>query len=251
MAASAPKKNPEIEKILMSRQKQKRAISFHEKILGNAKKEIQEDNDSGSANLMHSITLLFNFLSSNDGLVAKNKLNLRKFEKLTGEALRKVPNDSVLLSIVKEHGWNGARYNFNSEMKLDEKSLLKVLGTLLLNKNQTEYTDDNSIIKSFCPDSLVAMLRATAKHAVSEPLRHQFNGTCMLVDISGFTKLSAALCTQGSTGLDSLHLAVNGYLGKCVEIVYAHGGDGKSCVILFCFSLQILILICNSDILCW
>ena len=49
----------------------------------------------------------------------------------------------------------------------------------------------------------------------------------MLVDISGFTKLSAALCTQGSTGLDSLHSAINGYLGKCVEIVYAHGGDGK------------------------
>ena len=66
------------------------------------------------------------------------------------------------------------------------------------------------------------MKNGEVKYATSVP----FYGTCMLVDISGFTKLSAALCTQGSTGLDSLHSAINGYLGKCVEIVYAHGGDG-------------------------
>ena len=134
----------------------------------------------------------------------------------------------MLTTVLKDHGWNGARFHFSAEMKLDVKAFQKVLANLLLTKNQVAFTDDNSIIKSFCPDSLVRCLTDTSiVNKGSHMVSHHFYGTCMLVDISGFTKLSAALCTQGSSGLDQLHAVISGYLGECVRIVYAHGGDGK------------------------
>lgn len=52
-----------------------------------------------------------------------------------------------------------------------------------------------------------------------------FMGACLLADISGFTKLSASFCKNGSIGLDKLHQATNGLLGNFVRIVYKHHGD--------------------------
>ena len=56
-----------------------------------------------------------------------------------------------------------------------------------------------------------------------------FSGACVLADISGFTKMSAKFCEQGLSGLDDLHRNTSGFLGQYVQIVYAHGGDGKRC----------------------
>ena len=52
-----------------------------------------------------------------------------------------------------------------------------------------------------------------------------FKGACVLADISGFTKLSASLCEAGLSGLDDLHNAASGFLGKYVQIVYSNKGD--------------------------
>ena len=52
-----------------------------------------------------------------------------------------------------------------------------------------------------------------------------FMGACLLADISGFTKLSASFCKNGSAGLDKLHQATNGLLGNFVRIVYKFHGD--------------------------
>ena len=57
-----------------------------------------------------------------------------------------------------------------------------------------------------------------------------FYGACILADISGFTKLSSKLCDRGLDGLDDLHNAASGFLGKYVQIVYSYRGDGK-CII--------------------
>ncbi len=54
-----------------------------------------------------------------------------------------------------------------------------------------------------------------------------FNGACMLVDISGFSKFSAAMCSNGVSGLDDLREVTNGFLGHFVKIVYQYDGDGK------------------------
>jgi hypothetical protein len=52
-------------------------------------------------------------------------------------------------------------------------------------------------------------------------------GCILLVDISGFTKLSSALCTQGSTGIDMLRKITENSFAQFVECVYLHGGDGR------------------------
>lgn len=54
-----------------------------------------------------------------------------------------------------------------------------------------------------------------------------FPGACVLADISGFTKLSCKYCLDGVDGLDRLHDTVSHFLGRFVQIVYAHRGDGK------------------------
>lgn len=49
----------------------------------------------------------------------------------------------------------------------------------------------------------------------------------MLVDISGFSKFSAAMCSNGVSGLDDLREVTNGFLGHFVKIVYQYDGDGE------------------------
>jgi hypothetical protein len=65
-------------------------------------------------------------------------------------------------------------------------------------------------------------------------------GACMLVDISGFSKFSGELCSKGLTGLDDLHKATNGFLGRFVDAVYQYKGDGKS--LLPCYYYAALII---------
>jgi len=48
---------------------------------------------------------------------------------------------------------------------------------------------------------------------------------CLLVDISGFTKLSASYCEKGKVGIDGLQLVTNGYMEKLVQCIYAYDGD--------------------------
>ncbi|RYH20604.1 hypothetical protein EON65_22970 [archaeon] len=62
-------------------------------------------------------------------------------------------------------------------------------------------------------------------HAALEPQSFFFPGVCLLVDISGFTRLSGEFCALGKEGIDSLQQATNGYMGKLVEVIYQHGGD--------------------------
>jgi hypothetical protein len=210
----------------MHRQKKKRHISFHEAAVDNAKKALQAgDSEQTAMQLMSCIEVLFNYLSINEDSIRNKNQILKEFERLTSESISKVPGDSILRVILRDHGWNGVCFHYNNYLAVDTHSLLKVLGTLYLSKSKVAFTDDNSVIKSFCPDVLVSCLRNQV--GLNKALSASFYGTCMLVDISGFTKLSATLCTQGSAGLDDLHLAINGYLGRCVQIVYAHGGDGK------------------------
>ena len=54
-----------------------------------------------------------------------------------------------------------------------------------------------------------------------------FIGACVLTDISGLTKVSSKFCKPGHSGLDDLLTKTNSIFEQYVQIVYAHGGDGK------------------------
>ena len=198
----------------------------------NIRKTLQTDTDTAAvAQTMRAIGTLLDFITTNRSQLEGHSEEVRNMETLTTDLLVKVQDDSVLTLIVKEAGWVGSRYQFSEDITVDVETMYSVLSNLYMSKSQVEFSDD-SVIKSFCPESLVTcdeinLLNNLRASGMKEATIVPFYGTCMLVDISGFTKLSAMLCTQGSSGLDDLHAAISGYLGRCVEIVYAYGGDGK------------------------
>ena len=78
--------------------------------------------------------------------------------------------------------------------------------------------------RCFVPETLVEYIQNRV-HGELKPASFFLHGVCLLVDISGFTKLSSAFCAQGKDGIDGLQLATNGFMGKLVEIIYSYGGD--------------------------
>ena len=82
--------------------------------------------------------------------------------------------------------------------------------------------EDNLTLQSYCPDILFE-----CNNSFKEPVRVSVTGACVLIDISGFTKLSNSLCQKGSSGLDRLHSATDVYLGYFSDTVYQYGGDGE------------------------
>lgn len=78
--------------------------------------------------------------------------------------------------------------------------------------------------RCFVPETLIDYIHNRVKGEL-KPASFFIYGVCLLVDISGFTKLSGAFCAQGKNGIDGLQLATNGFMGKLVEIIYSYGGD--------------------------
>lgn len=100
-------------------------------------------------------------------------------------------------------------------------------------RSQPRHASEEDSIKAFCPSILLSYLQESysslpPKSAViMRPTSLSFEGTCMIADISGFTKLSSTFSSKGSEGLDQLHQHTNGFLGVLVDMVYNHNGDGK------------------------
>jgi class 3 adenylate cyclase/tetratricopeptide (TPR) repeat protein len=63
--------------------------------------------------------------------------------------------------------------------------------------------------------------RARAQAPAEEP----FEAAVLLADLSGFTRLTEEHAEQGSLGAERMSELVNGYLGRTVDVVRAHGGD--------------------------
>jgi hypothetical protein len=82
-----------------------------------------------------------------------------------------------------------------------------------------------SLYKSFCPTYLNLFL-AELKNSSLTRTNRSFFGTCLIIDLSGFTRLSADLCDQGATGIDELRQIISLYFGSFVEIITSMGGDG-------------------------
>eukprot|EP01032_Pedospumella_encystans_P015281 gene15281-17488_t len=85
-------------------------------------------------------------------------------------------------------------------------------------------TSDGDSSLRFVPEMLVDYINKRNRNDL-EPASFFVHGVCLLVDISGFTKLSGDYCEQGKSGIDSLQLATNGFMGRLVEIIYSFGGD--------------------------
>ena len=211
------------------------------------------ENDSGVVPdvEIRGVRTLFDFLSENPDIV-DNEECLQNLVRLTEDVTRQLNPQSLLLSILTDYGWNRGGFTSVVTLSWDLEMLRKTLGTLYIySKRQREAlrkhpasgnskeTESARAISSFVPNILLSSLHhfKLADETVSEDARAfmesvqqsftWFVGVCMLVDISGFTKLSSTFCSRGSSGLDELHAITSGYLGKLVRIVYFFGGDGK------------------------
>ena len=75
------------------------------------------------------------------------------------------------------------------------------------------------ILVSFCPD----IIKIISNHASSQEIR----GCALIVDVSGFTRLSSCLCDKGTVGLDNLRVVTNSLFDKLLPAIFSHGGDGN------------------------
>jgi hypothetical protein len=92
---------------------------------------------------------------------------------------------------------------------------------------ETDNDAEDHLSVSFCPDLLYEYLQNVQTDPILLPETRYFNGALLLVDVSGFTKLSGQLCDMGTTGLDLLQVNMKDYIGRVIDIVYSYNGDGK------------------------
>ena len=81
-----------------------------------------------------------------------------------------------------------------------------------------------AIIKAFCPRSVTLFLAASSTINVSCQVHA---GCCVLVDVSGFTRLSQVAFQEGAAGLDKFRRNINDVLGRVADTVLSFGGDGN------------------------
>lgn len=98
----------------------------------------------------------------------------------------------------------------------------------VLNKTISESKEEyipglEGIPFSFVPNLLLSKLRDNID--LIEAYSRIQKDICLIVDISGFTRLSGRFCQQGKEGIDNLQKIVNGYMGTLVRTVYEYGGD--------------------------
>eukprot|EP01034_Spumella_vulgaris_P023172 gene23172-29366_t len=176
--------------------------------------------------------------TSNDRLIGESKvLNTRVAGNIHSLLSHSKLSDALTLTLIEDYLEEILQLIFKGEkMKITpcvvresklSASLVNFLGP-----------DDNcgglDKIVPFCPDTLLRYLRSGE---FPPPLQmgdestdnvvpcFSFIGACMLVDISGFSKFSGAMCSQGVTGLDELRSATNTFLGHFVRTVYEYDGD--------------------------
>lgn len=194
---------------------------------------------------------LLSFMTINAvALVNKSESVCQELHKLINENVADVVNFAELYSLLAVHGWIESGSNFFSAEAYSSYTLQRGIRVLLSSDREVLATEDTI---SFSPDVLcsifvkpppsIGSLFINDSDDVSQSSRRlkpsclHFDAAVMLADISGFTKLSCSYCKQGREGLDKLHATVNGFLAQFVQIVYAHGGDGKCFIFTFTFSV--------------
>lgn len=141
-------------------------------------------------------------------------------------AVYNVRMDAPLRKLLKKYSWD-KRYTDT----IDIPGFSNALGLMYLQlKKISTLSKDSATLQalSYCPTLLLKHFRNQVAAGIKPELcvsKTDLFGTCMLADISGFTKMSIAFSKQGPKGLGSLHKATNDFIGKIIEMVHSCGGD--------------------------
>ena len=183
---------------------------------------------------------IVHFLKQFESIMTVNHESYSTFNTVLNRCLFHIAKHSTLHLILEEIGWYGNAAVSPEGWKSLRQTLTKLyfvqisecipsLINKLTNINVEQHPDlfNDEVAKySYLPNILLRNLLNDTKLGITTKSM-AFEGACMLADISGFTKLSGACCEEGSSGLDRLHDACSGYLGKFVQTVYTYNGDGK------------------------
>ena len=186
------------------------------------------------------LAVIVNFLQQTENVITSNSDAHTVFNSVLNRSLFHIAKHSTLHLILEEIGWYGNAVMSAEMWKGLKQTLTKLyfvqlsscipsLINKLSNINVEQHPDlfsDKVAKYSYLPNILLRNLLNDSKLGVTTK-SIAFEGACMLADISGFTKLSGACCEEGSSGLDRLHDACSGYLGKFVQTVYTYNGDGR------------------------
>lgn len=193
--------------------------------------------------------------------------DVKKLEEYIYFQLENNSIDPCVAEALDKYGWNGSQfdessfnmYSFNIDVaKLymdchiaqDENSP-EIFWSKENHRIEEFSLDKSSIMECFCPNILIEEL-ANLAHGHMSLLPSVscrstfFFGAVLLVDISGFTALSSAFCREGVSGLDKLQTVTSGILGRLVNAVYAHDGDGTYLII---FADFYFVHCCHSPLL--
>ncbi|RYH30580.1 hypothetical protein EON65_04680 [archaeon] len=134
--------------------------------------------------------------------------------------------DKKIYELLKSFGWkDGAGFSST----LDIEGLLIAIRRSQINASflRASMVINANVSHCFVPEVLIKHLSSKIQNQDIEITPHAefFFAACLLVDISGFTKLSGYYCAQGSDGIDELQKRINGYLGELAAVIYSLGGD--------------------------
>lgn len=135
-------------------------------------------------------------------------------------------DDSWLIQILSNFGWNVVTSKFTGEVDMDGLRIALSKKSLQLSSRASQLGPTTNS-KSFVPEMLMHYLCYVLKQPTPtlKPASFSFPGVCLLCDISGFTRLSGDYCLLGKNGIDGLQKATNGYMGRLVDVIYGYGGD--------------------------
>lgn len=81
-------------------------------------------------------------------------------------------------------------------------------------------------LTSYVPERvLYAFVQGLVHRDLAEPYMECFDMALLFVDMSGFTPLTERLSAEGAQGIEKLSFHLNGFFGKMIDVVRAHGGD--------------------------
>eukprot|EP00600_Ochromonadales_sp_CCMP1393_P012120 CAMPEP_0174996902 /NCGR_PEP_ID=MMETSP0005-20121125/656_1 /TAXON_ID=420556 /ORGANISM="Ochromonas sp., Strain CCMP1393" /LENGTH=1589 /DNA_ID=CAMNT_0016251369 /DNA_START=19 /DNA_END=4788 /DNA_ORIENTATION=+ len=220
-----------------------------------------------SLNSRHGITtsgdacaVVHKFLRRNRHRTDTNNL-IEELTRLINAGLS-LSTDDVYKNILKDFSWDEQANKFGNSETLNLEKLQHALAHksrsfIVTAASSLPNITDKSLPKrfektrgrttySFVPQLLLNHVCRRITKTGSAKLSaysKQFPGVCLLVDISGFTKLSGHYCARGKDGIDGLQHVTNKFLGQLVEVIYAYGGDiikfaGDAVICIFSMSKE-------------
>src|SRR5688500_13731638 len=103
----------------------------------------------------------------------------------------------------------------------------------LLDKAESDYRvvpeppERIAAFSSYVPQAVLRRVASTGAPPAEagEPYADRFPAALLLIDLTGFTQLTASAVRRGAAGTEQLSRSLNAYLGQIIDLVADHGGD--------------------------